>query len=313
MLNNNDVAPSTGAFFQPFSRFARVEEVLAEDFLRLTRVLDDLTRRYNLPDHSDVNRERYPWSVGRLGTPELYAARMWEYPFALLSAELQPGMECADIGCGMTAFTVYLQQVANCHVVGVDPDLFESGIRYKGHGVSREYVRRTGLKVVQSGMESIPFQTGTFDRVFCLSVIEHLAPQVARLGVQEMARILKPGGRAILTIDVNLLSELSRPLDMVWDSGLIPLGEVDIRWPSRRFGIFDGGSEPADVFGLTLIKDDYPVETAYSGTGGDPNPPVLPATRIPPLRFRAVQRSPRPLWREAASRVKRACFLLWKG
>jgi len=295
----------------PLSRFATIEETLSEDFLRLTRVFDELTRLYDLPDHSDVNRERYPWSVGHLGRPEFYAARMWEYPFALQSADLQPGMRCADIGCGMTAFTPYLRDVANCEVVGVDPDLFESGIKYKGHGVSKAYIQKTRLRVIQSGMEAIPLASDAFDRVFCLSVIEHLPPDVARAGVQQMARILKPGGRAVLTVDVALLSEMARPLDLVWDSGLIPLGAIDLRWPTRRLGILYNGRQPADVFGLTLVKDDHPVELAYSGIGGADNPRVLNATAVPPLRF--PQAPPRPLWREAGSRVKRAFFVLLRG
>jgi SAM-dependent methyltransferase len=310
-VDDRDRSPATGKSKLPLSRFATLEETLSEDFLRLSRVFDELTRRYDLPDHSDVNRERYPWSVGHLGKPELYAARMWEYPFALLSAELQPGMKCADIGCGMTAFTPYLQDVAKCDVVGVDPDLFESGIKYKGHGVSKTFVQRTHLRVVQSGMEAIPLASDSFDRVFCLSVIEHLSQGVARAGAQEMARILKPGGRAIFTVDVALLVELARPLDLVWDCGLIPLGAMDLRWPTRRLGKLPGGRQPADVFGMTLLKDDYPVEVSYSGIGGDANPRVLKATAVPPLRFHRP--APRPLWRVAASRAKRAFFVLLRG
>jgi len=303
---------------KPLTRFATIEDVMSEDFMSISRVLDQITVEYNLPDHSDVNQERYPWSAGLLSSPAFYAARMWEYPFAILSAELQPGMRCADIGCGMTAFTIYLKKIAECEIVGVDPDIFDAGIRYKGHGVSREFIRKTGLQIVQSRMEALALSSGSFDRAFCLSVIEHLPLEIACRGVQEMARILKPGGRLIITVDVNMHSEISRPLDLIWNSGLIPLGEMDLRWPVHRFGIFCDGKQPADVFGMTLIKEDYLVETQYSGVGGVYNSPVVTHSFIPALRWQQTMNRPspprkRPLWRRVASRLKRVMLVLLQG
>lgn len=114
------------------SRFATIEDVFLEEFCEIVRKLDEITVHYDLPDHFDDNRERYPWSLPHLSRPSLYAARMWEYPFAILSAELKPGLRCVDVGCGMTAFTIYLKEIAGCDVTGVDPDIFDSGIRIGG-------------------------------------------------------------------------------------------------------------------------------------------------------------------------------------
>lgn len=289
------------------TRFANTNDVMSEPFMSIIHVLDELTVKYQLPDHSDVNQARYPWSLPFLGSPAFYAARMWEYPFALLSAELQPEMRCADVGCGMTAFTVYLKEVAQCEVVGVDPDVFDAGIHYKGHGVNKEFVRKTGLNVVQCGMEAITLPSNTFDRVFCLSVIEHLPPEIARRGVQEMARIVKPGGRLIITVDVAMHTEMVRPLDLIWESGLLPMGEMDLRWPVRRFGILDNGTEPADVFGMTLIKDDTLIETQYSGKGGMPNSPTVPHCVVPTLRWQQPSSFiKRPWWWLITNRIHRA-------
>ena len=202
--------------------------------------------------------------------------------FAILSAELQPGVKCVDVGCGMTAFTIYLKDVAECEVVGVDPDIFKSGVKYKGHGVSLEFIKKTGLEIIRGSMKKIPVASNSFDRVFCLSVMEHLPSDIAKEGMHEMARILKAGGRAIITVDVNMFSEISRPLDLIWDSGLSPLGEVDLRWPFRRFGVFCDGKQPADVFGMTLVKNDYSVETSY--TGGKATAPLVEGSLVPTLR-----------------------------
>jgi SAM-dependent methyltransferase len=210
-------------------------------------------------------------------------------------------MKVADIGCGMTAFTVYLKHEAGCDVVGVDPDVFESGIKYKGHGVSREFIDRTGLKFLRGDMDRFPLDDNSQDCVFCVSVMEHVTPDVRRRGMQEMARVLKPGGRAILTVDVSMWFELNRPLDLIWESGLTLSNPADLRWPPRRFGMFDSG-KPADVFGMTLVKEGYRVDTEYR-RGDEPVesvPPHLVPTLIP-----QPDSSTRPLWRRAAGRLAR--------
>lgn len=278
-----------GILKRPFTRFATLEEVMSEKFMAISKVMDKISVEYDLPEHSDINQERYPWSANLLSHPSYYAARMWEYPFAILSAQLQPRMRCVDVGCGRTPFTVYLKRVAGCEVVGVDPDIFETGTRFKCHGVSRDFIRKSGLAILQGGMEDINLPSCTADRVFCLSVIEHVKADIARRGVQEMARLLKPGGRLIITVDVNMHSEISRPLDLIWESGLVPLGEIDLRWPARRFGILCDGKQPADVFGITLIKQQSVVETQYSGDGA-----MFKSSAVP---FNVVPHSSVPLFR----------------
>src|SRR4051812_20824395 len=109
MKANNDPAES---------RFATIEEALSEPFLSVSRAIDEIVARYGLPDHTELNNERFPWATGLLGTPAFYASRLWEYPYAILSGDLKPGMKCADIGCGMTGFTSYLREVAGCDVTG---------------------------------------------------------------------------------------------------------------------------------------------------------------------------------------------------
>jgi hypothetical protein len=180
--------------------------------------MDELNLRFSLADHADVNQLRYPWSTGMLRQPAFYAGRLWEYPFALLATELEQGMQVADIGCGMTPFTIYLKDHAGCRMTGVDPDVFGTGIKYKAHGVSREFIER----------------------------------------------VLKPAGRAVLTVDMSMWFELNRPLDLIWESGLNFLGQCDLGWPARRFGMFSDGrirGLPADVSGMTLFKSAGSVET----------------------------------------------------
>src|SRR5215213_8279996 len=248
------------------SKFATVDDVRSAEFATINNVLDEISVSFNLPDHSDVNELRYPWSSGMLSKPAFYAARMWEYPYAILAAELSPGLKVADIGCGMTAFTIYLKDHARCDVTGVDPDVFEAGLKYKGHGVSEEFIKRTGIKFLRGDMTEVPLESDSQDRAFSISVMEHVPPDVRRRGMQEVARILKPGGRAVITVDMSMWFEVNRPLDLVWESGLNLFGLVDLRWPTQRFGMFSDDpvkGMPADVYGMVLVKDGGEVETQY--------------------------------------------------
>ena len=284
-----------------YSKFATVEDLTSAKFASINREMDALYTRFELSDHTDLNSERYPWSAGMLSKPAFYAARLWEYPFAILAADLTPGLRVADIGCGMTAFTIYLQQVAGCDVVGVDPDLFDAGVKYFAHGVSREFIDRTGLNILKGDFDAIPLETDSQDRVFSISVMEHVPPDVRRRGIQEIARVLKPGGRAIITVDMSMWFELNRPLELVWDSGLSLVDPVDLRWPTRWFGMFDS-KLPADVFGMTLMKENREVETQYRKAGAKVE--TVAAHCVPTL----IPRQPSsrlPLWRRVGGRLIR--------
>jgi ubiquinone/menaquinone biosynthesis C-methylase UbiE len=284
-----------------YSKFATVDDMMSPEYSSIIADLDELNTRFSLTDHTDVNTSRYPWSVGVLSTPAFYAARLWEYPFAILTADLEPGMKVADIGCGMTAFTIYLKDHAKCEIVGVDPDMFESGTKYYAHGVSREFIDRTGLEIIKGDFDKIPLPTDSQDRVFCISVMEHVPPDVRRRGMQEIARILKPGGKAILTVDVSMFFELNRPLGLIWDSGLTLVEPADLRWPERRFGLFDS-KQPADVFGMTLLKEDRQIEIAYRYA--DEKVESVPSYRVPALIPRPIE-TKRPLWRRLGGAILR--------
>ncbi len=288
---------------QLYSRFAVVEDVRSPEFLSVNRDMSTLSTRFELSDHTELNAERYPWSVGMLPKPAFYAARLWEYPFAILAADLTPEMKVADIGCGMTAFTIYLKEFAGCDVTGIDPDIFDEGTKYFAHGVSQDFIKRTGLRILKGDFEGIPLESDSQDRVFSISVMEHVAPDTRRRGIQEIARILKPGGRAVITVDVSMVGfELNRPLDLIWDSGLTLLEPIDLRWPTRRFGMFSESQLPADVFGVTLVKENREVETRYRY--GDERVETVAAHRVPTLIPRPSI-GERPLWRRVGGRLKR--------
>lgn len=91
-----------------------------------------------------------------------------------------------DVGCGTGA---NLQMLANYGVaegVDISPQALE-------------FCRARGLsKVKQGPAEALPFEDASFDLVTGLDVVEHLDDDV--VGLSEMRRVLRPGGRALLFV-----------------------------------------------------------------------------------------------------------------
>lgn len=56
-----------------------------------------------------------------------------------------------------------------------------------------------GLNVIQGDARSIPFKDHTFDAVMMIAVIHHIDPEEHYKVLDEIARILKPGGQALIT------------------------------------------------------------------------------------------------------------------
>jgi ubiquinone/menaquinone biosynthesis C-methylase UbiE len=120
--------------------------------------------------------------------------------FATLCAmlDLQPGDALLDVGSGDGYWTMrFAGRVAQ--VTGLEPDevLIEHARRLH-HAPNMHY--RQGVA------ESLPFPDATFDAVVSVSSVEHFADPA--LGLQEMFRVLRVGGRIAISVD-TLTSENS--------------------------------------------------------------------------------------------------------
>ena len=118
-----------------------------------------------------------------------------QLPLAL--AGIMPGMRIADIGCGRGEIVF--------HAV-------KSGAKVWGLDYSRDAVEiaRATLKdnltpelfqncvIQQSDATRLPFEDSELDRVFMLDVVEHLTPQELSTTLQEIHRVLQPGGYLII-------------------------------------------------------------------------------------------------------------------
>jgi SAM-dependent methyltransferase len=119
------------------------------------------------------------WFVGRRRIIELFLADIC----AKLSTK-RPRI--LDVGCGTGANLEMLTRFGDAEGVDVS-------------GEALTFCRDRGLQNVRRGeAERLPFPDCSFDLVTALDVVEHLDDD--RSGLSEIARVLRPGGRALLFV-----------------------------------------------------------------------------------------------------------------
>ena len=117
--------------------------------------------------------------------------RYWEYPWAFYQAKPRPGMSVLDVGTGYSAFPTYLwNEGLDIDIHALDPAFF-----------TQKPIHLPMAKVVSGRAEALPYSDKVFDVIFCLSVLEHLAKDIQRKSFEEFSRVLRPGGKLIITID----------------------------------------------------------------------------------------------------------------
>ncbi|MGD0749219.1 MAG: class I SAM-dependent methyltransferase [Acidimicrobiales bacterium] len=115
---------------------------------------------------------------------------------------------------------------------GVFPELAERADRVVGVDVSPRVVRVAlerfpGLCGVVAGVEALPFGDGTVDTVFSNSTLDHFASHAQlRLSAAELARVVRPGGRLLVTLDNRanpVVALRTQALSGLWRRlGLVP-------------------------------------------------------------------------------------------
>lgn len=127
----------------------------------------------------------------------MYFTREWEYPWAILHSNLEKDMNILDLGCGMQNFGLYLHSLG-MNVTAQDNITIQPDYSLKKF---KEFYSNTGVKFICEDISNIPVKNGHFDRIFCISLFDHITFKELKAGIPEIVRVLKKDGLLLLTMD----------------------------------------------------------------------------------------------------------------
>ena len=130
-------------------------------------------------------------------------AEHWRHRLIADGTSLEPGTRLLEVGCGVGAVLAVLGQEfpgISLHGVDIEPAQLE---------FARGHLRRAGVEatLVQADARALPLDDASFDHVWMMWFLEHVADPV---GVLEARRVLVPGG-AITAIEVDYATTRAEP------------------------------------------------------------------------------------------------------
>jgi 2-polyprenyl-3-methyl-5-hydroxy-6-metoxy-1,4-benzoquinol methylase len=155
-------------------------------------------------------------------------SRAWEYPWAVLAAAVDElPQRILDVGGGGSPFSHYMAHLGiESHVADPSLDLGSSfvfdaqksllqnvrsvtkRVLFRALGINAlwglpERGATSMVHYVPCRAEALTFPERQFDRVFCLSVMEHIPLESWGGCMREFERVLRPGGRLVITLDMT--------------------------------------------------------------------------------------------------------------
>lgn len=158
--------------------------LLEKDQRAIQQLIAPQAADFNIVVQTNISMDFAHWS------------RKWEYPWVMYHGDFKPSHLVMDAG-GCSSILPYAI-VRTCHNVVIS-DLDETAWS-KFSRTPTHRLLGDGLTFSKSDIKNLPYRDGLFNRVVCVSVLEHIDDPFKALS--ELWRVLAPGGRLILTIDV---------------------------------------------------------------------------------------------------------------
>lgn len=209
-----------------------------------------------LKKQSKFRSKKYKWPRDPLHN----FSRVWEYPYVyyhlvnyLKTSPQTSKPIVADVGSGVTFFPFSVAKLGY-QVVCTDIDR----ICERDLSLAREHVSQSpgtvDFRLIEDS--NLPFGDSECDALYCISVLEHI-PDFEKT-VDELARILKPGGLCLITCDINLRPDDGLQLGFQQYAHLVSSVEKHFVRIWQEITI-----HPVDV--LTTKNSPYPLESHPMG------------------------------------------------
>lgn len=159
---------------------------------------------YNISQKLDPKEERQIQEKGYFGFQPNNDTRAIEYPWAFHSSNLEKGMRVLEIGGGLGGFQFVLSRMG-MSVDNVDPGMEDLQWPVSAEAISRlNKAFNTNVRLIKKPIHETDLEAEKYDRIFCISVIEHLPEDLIRSSVLKAHSYLKRGGLFVLTVDLFL-------------------------------------------------------------------------------------------------------------
>jgi SAM-dependent methyltransferase len=145
-----------------------------------------------------VSPASYLWASRRYGFVHwLFGgadySRAVEYPLAARLLQARAGERLLDVGAGRRGEFAALARKAGLDVTAID----------ERDDVGAEAADRS-LRFQRADARRLPFEDESFERITAISTIEHI-PDGDDRAMAELGRVLRPGGRLVVTVPFNPL------------------------------------------------------------------------------------------------------------
>lgn len=139
-----------------------------------------------------------------------------EYDRAIASVGIQPGWHVLDAGSGNGVFLPHIVNLVGASGKVVALDHSEENIATVERWIqSARPAAQVATQV--AGVTSLPFETASFDCVWCANVSQYLTDNELRQAIAEFVRVTKPGGLvAIKEFDASLWQWFPVDMRLMW-------------------------------------------------------------------------------------------------
>jgi SAM-dependent methyltransferase len=165
--------------------------------------------------------------------PDNNATRIFEYPWAYFAVPIASEHTIVDLGGSLGGLQFVLSKTG-ARVINVDPsDAASMGWPVDPHTI--DILNRafgTAVQLRKTFLQDAGFDANSVDRIYSISTIEHIPQSELSTVAHEIGRILKPGGYAVLTIDLfyDLIPFTARESNVHGRN-------VDVRWLIEATGL----------------------------------------------------------------------------